>query len=178
MSGTAAFGSVAVKAAVPLTICASAARNDRNGRKEAHCGLHELGADCDVLRRAVFPFLTSTVLIATALLTWATLSAPAGSIRRWHDIEMAVLWASPFTSLGIFVLNLIAWITDWVPLDRTPRALILLCAGSTIGTLLVLPLTEKPSFELFVGTAAGAFCAGIWMVFNPDGLSKALYFEP
>lgn len=127
-----------------------------------------------MIGRTLLSFAISTVAIAVAFLLWAL---PAPSAQRgyvWGEIALVLLWVSPFTALGLLLLMPMAWLS----IRRTPapaaRFAALVAAGGVLGTLLLLPLTEMPTFDLLIGTAAGAFTAGTWAFLNQSRLARAV----
>lgn len=119
-----------------------------------------------MFQRAILTFVVTTSAIAVALLIW---SASAPDARRgilWSDVKLAFILVSPFTSLGLLLLNTVAWLARGFAIEGASRFLFLVLAGGFLGTLLLLPLSDLPTFDLLIGTAAGAFSAGIWALLN------------
>jgi hypothetical protein len=125
-----------------------------------------------MIRLAILPFAIATIVIAAALLVWALSESSSQWEYVWRDAELALLWVSPFTALGLLLLVPVAWLTDRITLGPKVRFATMLFAGGALGTLLMLPLAERLTFDLLMGTAAGAVSAGIWTLLNPDRIAK------
>ena len=127
-----------------------------------------------MIRRAILPFVITTIMLAAALLVWVLPTPSFQWEYVWRDAKLILLWVSPFTAFGLLLLLPVARLTDRIALSLKARFATLFFVGGALGTLLMLPLADKLTFDLLVGAAAGAFSAGIWALLNPIRLAKAI----
>jgi len=121
-----------------------------------------------MFRRVLLPFGVSVVAIVSLMLAWSSITANDGIGSIMPAVYLFTLWVSPFVAVGLVLLLPVQVIIRRAKLPPPIARSTFVFAGGILGTVLILPLAEHLTFELLIGTGAGALSAGIWSSLNRD----------
>jgi len=125
------------------------------------------------LRRVLVPFAIGGGVGIALLLVWTIWGSDAEVSVGVHDLALAALFVLPFEAVGLALLVPIALLLGGLSLPTPFCPLLLAILGSALGTLVVLPISDRPYFlELTLPASCGALSALIWFAFNRDAINR------
>jgi hypothetical protein len=126
-----------------------------------------------LVRRFLVPFALGSLACTILLLVWAIWSSDTEVSLHLHDFALAALFVLPFEAVGLALLVPIALLLGGLSLPTPFYPLLLAVLGSALGTLVVLPISDRPYFlELTLPASCGALSALIWFAFNRDAINR------
>ena len=126
-----------------------------------------------VVRRLLVPFAVGSVVCTIFLFIWAILGSDTEVSVGLHDLAFAALLILPFQAAGLVLLVPIALLLCDLSLPRPIYPVLLAAVGAALGTVVVLPISDRPYFVDFILSATcGASSALVWFVFNRDAIKR------
>lgn len=126
-----------------------------------------------VVRRLLIPFALGSAICTTLLLVWLTWGSDTEVGVGLNDVAIAAFVVLPFQGIGLGLLVPIALLVCDLSLPRPVYPVFLAIIGAMIGTIVVLPITERPYLlELTLPAACGTLSALVWFAFNRDAIRQ------
>lgn len=125
------------------------------------------------IRRLLLPLLIGGIFCTTflyGLLWWA--GSAVGTFRL-HDFAIIGLVVALFEAVGLSLLIPIALLVGRLSLPSAAYPIIIILAGTMLGTALMLPLSDPPFQDAELFATCGGVSAAIWFLFNRPLASKA-----
>lgn len=126
-----------------------------------------------VVRRLIIPFAVGSVISTTLLLLWTIWGTNTEVSLGFHDLAFAALLVLPFQAVGLGLFVPIALLLGDMSLQRPVYAALLAAVGAALGTVAVLPISDRIYLlELTLPAACGAISALVWFAFNRDAIKR------
>jgi hypothetical protein len=126
-----------------------------------------------IVRRLLVPFALGSVVCTILLLVWAIWGSDTEVSIGLHGFAFAALVILPFQAVGLALLVPIALLLCDLSLPRPVYPILLAVVGAALGTVVVLPISERPHFlELILPATCGAVSALVWFAFNRDAIKR------
>jgi hypothetical protein len=120
-------------------------------------------------RRFLVPFAVGSAVCAILLLVWTIFPSDTEVRINLQDFAFTVLLILPFQVAGLCLFVPVALLLSDLSLPKPIYPILLVVVGAILGSVVVLPVSERPYFlDVTLAASCGALSAVIWLAFNRD----------